>query len=205
MKLQYHVFKTLKEPVETQDLGERSVEVHSMNQTPYLAKYASKGQFAVWTSDGKEYKLLIEDGYYEVMKELYDKKINKVWISFYEEADKVRSGLMYKIVLPMIALAMLVAVLFSTIPALQQFQSVALIAILAVILVANILQTNLMKRKIEQARANSISEIKRIRGKERFEEILEAQAKYYDTYFNTEVVEEVKEDIDNQDSNSENK
>ena len=176
-----------------------------MNQTPYLAKYASKGQFAVWTSDGKEYKLLIEDGYYEVMKELYDKKINKVWISFYEEADKVRSGLMYKIVLPMIALAMLVAVLFSTIPALQQFQSVALIAILAVILVANILQTNLMKKKIEQARANSISEIKRIRGKERFEEILEAQAKYYDSYFNTEVVEEVKEDIDNQDSNSENK
>lgn len=201
MKLQQHVYKTLNEPVEIQDLGDRKVEVHSMNKTAYLQKYASKGQFAVWTSDGKDYKLLIEDGYYEIMKDLYDKKINKVWIQFYEQADKVRKNLMYKIVIPMIALAMLVAVLFSQVPALQEYQSMALIVILAVILVANILQTNLMKKKIEQARTDSVSEIKRIRGKERFEEILDKQAKYYDSYFNTVVKEEVVETEENQDDN----
>lgn len=184
MKLQYQIFKTLNNPVEIQDLDDRKVEVHSMNQTKYLSKFASKGQFAVWASDGKDYKLLIEDGYYDVMKDLYDKRINKVWINFYEVADKVRGGLMYKIVLPMIAVSMVVAFMFSLIPALQKFQSVALIVILAVILIANMFQTNMMKKKIEIARADAINEIKQIRGKERFEEILQAQAKYYDQYFN---------------------
>jgi hypothetical protein len=65
MKLQYAIFKQLNEPTETQQTDGKTVEIHSMNNTRYLSRFAGKGQFAVWTSDSKSYKLLVEDGYYK--------------------------------------------------------------------------------------------------------------------------------------------
>ena len=112
MKLQYGIFKSLNNPIEVQESDTKTVEIHSMNQTSYLAKFAGKGQFAVWTSDSKSYKLLIEDGYYKTMKDLYGKRVNQVWIAFYEKADKIRFSLMYKMVFPMIGIAMLFCITF---------------------------------------------------------------------------------------------
>lgn len=186
MKLQYGIFKTLNNPKEVQETGSKVVEIHSMNETRYLAKFAGKGQFAVWTSDSKSYKLLIEDGYYDAMKELYGKRVNQVWINFYEKADKIRFGLMYKMVFPMIGIAMLLALLFSAVPNLQKYQSFGLIGILGIVLITNMVQTSLMRKQIEVARTASIVEIKRIIGEANFNELLDAQGKYYDTYFKFE-------------------
>ncbi len=198
MKLQYAIFKQLNDPKETQQSDGKTVEIHSMNQTRYLSRFAGKGQFAVWTSDSKTYRLLIEDGYYKVMKDLYSKRVNQVWIQFYEKADKVRFGLLYKMVFPMIAVSMLLAVLFSMIPALSGYQNYALIGILAVVLVTNMLQTSIMRKKVEGARTEAVRDIKLIVGENKFNELLEHQGKYYEEYFKfdqkTEATEEVKEE-----------
>ena len=198
MKLQYAIFKQLNDPKETQQSDGKTVEIHSMNNTRYLSRFAGKGQFAVWTSDSKTYKLLIEDGYYKVMKDLYSKRVNQVWIQFYEKADKVRFGLLYKMVFPMIAVSMLLAVLFSMIPALSGYQNYALIGILAVVLVTNMLQTSIMRKKVEGARTEAVRDIKLIVGENKFNELLEHQGKYYEEYFKfdqkTETAEEVKEE-----------
>lgn len=199
MKLQYAIFKQLNEPKETQQAEGKTVEIHSMNNTRYLSRFAGKGQFAVWTSDSKSYKLLVEDGYYKVMKDLYSKRVNQVWIRFYEQADKVRFGLLYKMVFPMIALSMVLAVLFSTVEALSGYQNYALIGILAVVLITNMLQTSIMKKKVEGARSEAVKDIKHIVGEARFNELLEQQGKYYEDYFKfEEKVEPVEEVIEAQ-------
>lgn len=186
MKLNYKIFKALTNPVDVQDTGGKTVEVYSMNQTNYLAKYAGKGQFAVWSSDSKTYKLLIEDGYYKTMKDLYSKRINQIWINFYEKADKIRYGLMFKMVFPMIGISMLIAILFSLVEALMPYQNAGLIGILAVVLITNMIQTSMMRKRIEFARSEAIAEIKRIVGEDRFNQLLQDQAAYFDTYFKFE-------------------
>lgn len=192
MKLQYAIFKQLNQPTDTQQSEGKTVEIHSMNNTRYLSRFAGKGQFAVWTSDSKTYKLLVEDGYYKVMKDLYSKRVNQVWIKFYEKADKVRFGLLYKMVFPMIVISMLLAVLFSTIEALSAYQNYALIGILAVVLITNMLQTSIMRKQVEVARSEAVKDIKMIVGEARFNELLEQQGKYYEDYFK---FDEKKEDI----------
>jgi hypothetical protein len=201
MKLNYKIFKALNNPTDVQDTGGKIVEIYSMNQTNYLAKYAGKGQFAVWSSDSKTYKLLIEDGYYKTMKDLYSKRINQIWINFYEKADKIRYGLMFKMVFPMIGISMLIAILFSLVEALMPYQNAGLIGILAVVLVTNMIQTSMMRKRIEFARSEAIAEIKRIVGEERFNQLLQDQAAYFDTYFKFEdkeaIVEQAVEVIEN--------
>ena len=199
MKLQYGIFKSLNNPLEVQESDTKTVEIHSMNQTSYLAKFAGKGQFAVWTSDSKSYKLLIEDGYYKTMKDLYGKRVNQVWIAFYEKADKIRFSLMYKMVFPMIGIAMLLALLFSSVEGLQQYQSYGLIGILAIVLITNMVQTSLMRKKIEAARTESIKQIKLIVGETKFNQLLEAQGKYYDTYFKFDEKKEENTEVESSD------
>ena len=59
MKLNPKIFKQLTaEPFETQIVDGKKVEFHYMNDTPFLFQYASRGRFAVWTSDGKDYNIL---------------------------------------------------------------------------------------------------------------------------------------------------
>ncbi|MCU0104051.1 hypothetical protein N7603_00045 [Acholeplasma vituli] len=186
MKLQYGIFKQLNNPKETYQLEGKTVEIHSMNDTKFLSRFAGKGQFAVWTSDSKSYKLLIEDGYYQVMKDLYSKRVNQVWITFYEKADKVRFGLMYKMVFPMIAVSMVLAILFSTLEALRDYQNFALIGILGVVLVTNMLQTTIMRKKVEEARTTAVKDIQMIIGENKFNDLLEKQGKYYEDYFKFE-------------------
>ena len=186
MKLQYGIFKQLNNPKETHQLEGKTVEIHSMNDTKFLSRFAGKGQFAVWTSDSKSYKLLIEDGYYQVMKDLYSKRVNQVWITFYEKADKVRFGLMYKMVFPMIAVSMVLAILFSTLEALRDYQNFALIGILGVVLVTNMLQTTIMRKKVEEARTTAVKDIQMIIGENKFNDLLDKQGKYYEDYFKFE-------------------
>jgi hypothetical protein len=112
--------------------------------------------------------------------------VNQVWIRFYEHADKVRFGLLYKMVFPMIALSMILAVLFSTVEALSGYQNYALIGILAVVLITNMLQTSIMRKKVETSRSEAVRDIKLIVGEARFNELLEQQGKYYEDYFKFE-------------------
>ncbi len=61
MKLNSKVYKQLtNEPFEKHEINGKTVEFHYMDDTPFLTQFASRGRFAVWTSDGNDYKVLIE-------------------------------------------------------------------------------------------------------------------------------------------------
>lgn len=199
MKLNPRIFKSLDNPVETQDVNGRKVEIHYMNDTQYFARYAQQGQFAVWTSDGSDYKLLIERDYLETLRPLYTSRINDVWIRFYEKATQVRNNIFLKLILPILIAALAIVIIFAAVPALRQYQTIVLIGILVVVLASNILQSTLMKRRIERAREEAVIEIKETLGEEQFKSLIEEQGKFYDNFFDfkdDEVVEDASEQIE---------
>ena len=48
--MQNKIFKALTgEPAVVQQIDGRQVEIHYMNDTPFLAQFAGRGRFAEWT------------------------------------------------------------------------------------------------------------------------------------------------------------
>ena len=160
MKLNPKIYRTLTNPVETQEVNGTTVDIHHMNETNYLARYAGQGQFAVWTSDGRGYKLMIERDYFETLRPLYSPKVNGIWIRFYERAGKVRNDIFFKLIGPVLLLALAAIIVFATVPALKAYQTIVLIVTLGLVLVVNIAQSTLMKRGVEKARVEAVTEIK---------------------------------------------
>jgi hypothetical protein len=183
MKLNPKIYRTLTNPVETQEVNGTTVDIHHMNETNYLARYAGQGQFAVWTSDGHDYKLMIERDYFETLRPLYSPKVNGIWIRFYERAGKVRSDIFFKLIGPVLLLALAAIIVFATVPALKAYQTIVLIVTLGLVLVVNIAQSTLMKRGIEKARVEAVTEIKDEVGLDKFNELIDIQTKFYEEYF----------------------
>lgn len=186
MKLNPKIYKTLTQPFETQDVNGVTVEIHLMNDTNYLTRYAGQGQFAVWTSDGKDYRLLIERDYYETLKPLYSPRVNDIWIRFYNRASKVRNDIFLKLLAPVLLLALIGIIVFAVVPALQAYQNIVLVVVLGLVLAVNIAQSTMMKRGIERARVDAVTEIKDAVGLDQFNKLIDIQSKFYEEYFKFE-------------------
>ncbi len=183
MKINYKIYQTLQNAVEVQNLGEKVVEIHYMNDTPYLARFAGSGQFSAWASDGKNYKLLIEKGYYEALKPFFSARVNNVWLKLYDIIGKARRNMLFKLVLPVLFLFVILIILGASIPEMKQFQNFILIGSLVGVLAVNILQSSFIKKKVNQERDKAIIEIKRMLGRETFEDLLKKQRDYHESYF----------------------
>ncbi len=203
MKLNYKVYQTLTEPVETQDANGKVVEIHYMNDTNYLARYAGRGQFSVWTSDGNQFKLLIEKGYYEALGPLFDATVNGIWINFFEQVQKIRMSVFRKILMPILLIALVVVSVFSFVPQLASFRMYVLLAMLVLILFVNVFQSSYMRKKVEEVRTVAVTDIKNHLGQDQFQSLIKRQEKYYEEYFKFEdeivepakKVEEPKEEV----------
>ena len=113
MKLNARVFEVLNgEPVEVQNLDGHEVKIYILDDYPdVLNEFVNKGKFAVWSCvDGTNYKLAIEKGYYDELRELYSDKVNDTWLKFWDECEKISSTFSKKIVLPATAVIIVIFV-----------------------------------------------------------------------------------------------
>ena len=96
-KLNIKLFKQITgEPIEVQQTDKGVVEIHSLNNSVLYDEYISKGKFFFWCSDGNVFRLVIEEGYYETLKDFFVPKVNEQWIRYYDETDAVRNQYMKK-------------------------------------------------------------------------------------------------------------
>lgn len=190
MKLNERVFEVLNgEPVEVQNLDGHEVKIYILDDYPdVLNEFVNKGKFAVWSCvDGTNYKLAIEKGYYDELRELYSDKVNDTWLKFWDECEKISSTFSKKIVLPATAV---IIVIFVVLMALSNKMpgklgtyltlGLALVYVL-VILILRKLTTN----KINIANQNALAVIKKNLGEAHFNDLLERQRNYIDAYYDT--------------------
>lgn len=190
MKLNERVFEVLNgEPVEVQNLDGHEVKIYILDDYPdVLNEFVNKGKFAVWSCvDGTNYKLAIEKGYYDELRELYSDKVNDTWLKFWDECEKISSTFSKKIVLPATAV---IIVIFVVLMALSNKMpgklgtyltlGIAIFYVL-VILILRKLTTN----KINIANQNALAVIKKNLGEAHFNDLLERQRNYIDAYYDT--------------------
>lgn len=190
MKLNERVFEVLNgEPVEVQNLDGHEVKIYILNDYPdILNEFVNKGKFAVWSCvDGTNYKLAIEKGYYDELRELYSDKVNDTWLKFWDECEKISSTFSKKIVLPATAVIIVIFVVLMALSnkmpgKLGTYLTLGLaIVYVLVILILRKLTTN----KINIANQNALAVIKKNLGEAHFNDLLERQRNYIDAYYDT--------------------
>lgn len=190
MKLNERVFEVLNgEPVEVQNLDGHEVKIYILDDYPdVLNEFVNKGKFAVWSCvDGTNYKLAIEKGYYDELRELYSDKVNDTWLKFWDECEKISSTFSKKIVLPATAVIIVIFVVLMALSnkmpgKLGTYLTLGLaIFYVLVILILRKLTTN----KINIANQNSLAVIKKNLGEAHFNDLLERQRNYIDAYYDT--------------------
>ena len=190
MKLNERVFEVLNgEPVEVQNLDGHEVKIYILDDYPdVLNEFVNKGKFAVWSCvDGTNYKLAIEKGYYDELRELYSDKVNDTWLKFWDECEKISSTFSKKIVLPATAVIIVIFVVLMALSnkmpgKLGTYLTIGLaIFYVLVILILRKLTTN----KINIANQNALAVIKKNLGEAHFNDLLERQRNYIDAYYDT--------------------
>ncbi|MDE6946432.1 MAG: hypothetical protein K2P14_04530 [Anaeroplasmataceae bacterium] len=206
MKINPKLFNVAAEadPVDVQEFDERKVEIYMMDNYPKIKEeFINKGKFAVWSSiDGVNYRIFIEEGYYNELKELYSQPINKIWVDFWDTCEGLSNKMSRRVVMPMTLITIAGVIGFSFLPAGSIY---ATLAIIVVFFGAILFCNRLTRKKIYDANVASVDLIKKsLGGTKKFDELIEKQKTYMDNYYDalypeeemeeeTSEVEEVKE------------
>lgn len=186
MKLNERVFELLDgEPVEVQQLDDHTVEIFMLNDYPdIMQEFINKGKFAVWSSvDGTNYRLAIEKDYYENLNALYSNKVNNVWLRFWDECDAHSKKFTRRVVIPGTILAIVAFVLISILLRNNPIGTYLIIGLAALYMIIVLVFRKFTTKKINESNKNALDDIKKFLGAERFQELLDAQRKFMDDYY----------------------
>jgi hypothetical protein len=182
MKLNPKVYKQLTgEPFETQNANGKIIEFHYMNDTPFLFQFASRGRFAIWTSDGSNYKVLIEAKYYEALKDFYQPEVNLIWLNFLERVGAMSKKINMWFIIPTFFLYIIVAGV-ATIAFPNQTLPI-LLGMIVLVVFSNMIQGRLVNKKVREENKIAQDQIREFLGNERFDGLVKSQEDHYQEYF----------------------
>lgn len=182
MKLNYKVYRQLtNEPFLTQEIDGKVIEFHYMNDTPFLFQYASRGRFAIWTSDGVNYKVLIEQKYYEALEDFYKPEINKIWLGFLEGVSALSKKINMLFIIPTLVLYVVIAGLATFL--FKEYTLQILLGMIVLVVISNMFQGRLVNKKVREENLKAQDLIRSQMGNENFDSLIKAQEDHYQEYF----------------------
>lgn len=182
MKLNYKMYRQLtNEPFLSQEIDGKKIEFHYMNDTPFLFQFASKGRFAVWTSDGVNYKLLVEKKYYEALENFYQPEINKIWLGFLEGVSALSKKINMLFIIPTLILYVIIAGLATFL--FKEYTLQILLGMIVLVVISNMFQGRLVNNKVREENLKAQDLIRAQMGNENFESLVKAQEVHYQEYF----------------------
>ena len=182
--------------IDVQEFDNRKVEIYLMNEYPAVKEeFINKGKFAVWSSeDGINYRVFIEDGYYNELKELYTQPVNKIWVDFWDVCESVSKKTSRFFILPITIVAVIACFGFALIPD-QGISLYLMLAVVGIAFIAMLFINRLTKKKIYEANVNSVELIKKeVGGESKFNALLDKQKEYMDAYYDSLYPEEQSEE-----------
>lgn len=192
MKLNPKIYNQLTgEPFKTQKIDGVLVEFFYMDDTPFLYQFAGKGRFAVWTSNGINYRVLVEKTYYEALEEFYDEPINTIWVQFLDRVGKISRKINISFIIPIIFIYLGIAIL-STI-FFQEHMLTILLVLIVMVVISNMIQGQIVNKKVRAENQKAQEDIRKVLGEEGFSEMIEKQDVHYKNYFKIEDDDNQKE------------
>ena len=184
-------------PVEVQEFDGRKIEIFNLNEFEGLKdEFVMKGKFAVWSSeDGVNYRLYIEEGYHNKLKELYSQSVNKIWVDFWDVCEKITSNMSKRVIVPLTVVSVLICLSTMFIKN-QEVSTYIMLAVIVISLVGMIFINRLSKKKIYDENARSVDLIKKHLGSKKFEKLLDDQKDYMDAYFDALYPEDEEESLE---------
>lgn len=149
MKINKRLFDALtREPNEVQIIDGKKLEIFFMTDEE-KAQYDAEGRYSMWTSDGKDFRFLVNKDFYDygVIKEFYTQPVNTEWIRYVEKISKYQRKFLYTLMLPLMGVYILVAVL--SVLFFQDYSLYVLIGMMIVVFVVNAIQTKIVRQKME--------------------------------------------------------
>ncbi|MCF7931824.1 MAG: hypothetical protein K9K93_01525 [Acholeplasmataceae bacterium] len=193
MKLNTRVYKKMTgEPFLTQDIDGRVVEFHKMDDSPFLFQYASKGRFAIWASDGSDYKVLIESTYYDAMEAFYSEGVNRIWLNFLERISAINKRINMIFIIPTIIFYAVVAFFASAYFQNQIF--VVLLVLLGIIVITNSIQNRVIGKRVKEENTKAQDEIRNLIGAAEFDRLIQNQERHYQTYYEFQQQKQANQD-----------
>jgi hypothetical protein len=182
MKLNPKIYNQLtSEPFEVQEVSGKRVEFHYMDNTPYLFQFASRGRFAIWTSNGNDYKVLIESKYYEALKDFYSVEVNEIWLSFLNKVSSLSRKMNLMFLIPTVILYIIVGFV-ATIYLPGDIWTV-LFALIVLVVFSNIIQSRFINKKVRLENTLAQDQIRQFMGNDKFNALVDAQEQHYKDYF----------------------
>lgn len=182
------------EPVEVQTLENNRVEIYYMNDSKFLSQYVPRGRFYFWTSDGKDYRLIVERGFYEKVSYFFAEDINSIWVSFlndlgatYKKNNRIYFALTVGVMVLILALGLWL---------LQDQLVWVFVGAMALSLVANAVYSRKISKIVEAKNIKAQEEIRVLLTPSGFDKLIEEQQAYMKEYFDfdesgaTDVAEE---------------
>lgn len=193
MRLNPNIYKLAEgyEPIEVQEFDGRIVEVYHMDDFPSIYdQNTSRGKFVVWASaNGKDYRLFIEKGFHEAVSELYTEPINKIWLDFWDKCDDTTKKFNFKILLPIALVCIAAFFIVSFIPGTESWSTYAELAILVVFVIGMLFLNKFTKKKLNDLNKESVDLIKGVLTVDGFNDVLERQKNYIDSFFDRKQAE----------------
>lgn len=183
--------KAVGTPFRVEKYKDATLEMYYLNDRNDFYKFAQRGRFSVWTSDGVNYRLFVEKGYYEAVPNLYKNEVNDIWLDFtnsiYGAQRKMsRKYMMVSMIVLLVVLG--ASMLLQTLWA-EQANNIFLAA-MVVLFIGLIVSSNRQQKRlrslVQEENKKATELIKNELGEEVFQELLDNQEKYYQQYFNTE-------------------
>lgn len=193
MKMNVKVFNSLtSEPKVTQNINGETLGIYHMEDTPFHNQFLSKGRMSAWLSDGKTYKLLVDEGFFNASGRFFDETVNGFWIDLLNKAGKINSKyskfLLYPALLVMLVVAIVVSLIW------QDQSTVVLVVAVLGLFVVQIIQTRLVNKEFEKLQSETQSKIYEYLGEEEVALIVSKQEAYMQEYYKIdETTEETQE------------
>lgn len=183
--------KAVGTPFRVEKYKDATLEMYYLNDRNDFYKFAQRGRFSVWTSDGVNYRLFVEKGYYEAVPNLYKNEVNDIWLDFTNSIYGAQRKMSRKYM--MVSMIVLLVVLGASM-LLQTFWAeqanniflAAMVVLFIGLFVSSNRQQKRLRSLVQEENKKATELIKNELGEAAFQEILDNQEKYYQKYFNTE-------------------